>query len=301
MKILVILGPTASGKSALAIDIAKKINGEIISADSRQVYKGMDIGTGKVTLKEMDGIPHHLLDIVSPTSDKRFSVADWKEMAEREIKSISKNNKIPIICGGTGFYIQSIVDNIVLPEVPIDNTLREELEKKSTEELLEEISTMDRERAMDLDPQNRRRIIRAIEIARFMGKVPKIESSPNPQYQFLQIGIETDDKILREKIEKRLLERIDLGMIEEAERLHKNGLSFERMDELGLEYKYLAKLIQGELTRDQFIKILGEKIWQYSRRQKTWFKRDDRIKWFRLSNDEDKGRIWEEIENFLIS
>ncbi|MCX6716305.1 MAG: tRNA (adenosine(37)-N6)-dimethylallyltransferase MiaA [Candidatus Taylorbacteria bacterium] len=278
-KVLVILGPTASGKSALAVEMALKFGGEIISADSRQVYKGLDIGTGKVTAEEMKGVPHHLLDISD--ASHRVSVVEWKEKAKKAMDEIISRGKLPIICGGTGFYIQSIVDNITLPEVTADEKMREELEKMSDGELMEELKKTDARRASEMDPKNRRRLIRALEIARALGHVPKIENSPSPDFDFLQIGLTLPDKILKEKIVKRLVQRIDGGMLEEIKNLHKNGLSYERMEELGLEYRYVSYFLKGKISsKDELVEILSAKIWQYARRQKTWWRKDARIKWF---------------------
>ena len=179
-----ILGPTASGKSALGVKLAKKINGEIISADSRQVYKGLDIGSGKITRKEMGGIPHYCLDIFSPK--KIFTVVDFKKRADKAIEEIFAKNKTPIIVGGTGLYIQAIVDNIVLPEVKPDWKLRKELEKKTTEEMFKMLKNLDPERAKNIDAKNPRRLIRAIEIAKALGKVPNLAVKP-PSWGSLQI------------------------------------------------------------------------------------------------------------------
>ena len=171
-KLLIILGPTASGKSDLAVQLAKKYNGEIISADSRQVYKGLNIGTGKITKKEMSGIKHHLLDVTDPK--KVFTVSQFKTLVEIAIADISSRGKLPIICGGTGFYIQAVVDNIILPEVPPNKKLREKLNKKTTTELFEILKKLDNERAKNIDAKNPRRLIRAIEIAEKLGKVPPL-------------------------------------------------------------------------------------------------------------------------------
>lgn len=291
-KILVILGPTASGKSDLAVNLARKFNGEIISADSRQVYKGMNIGTGKITKKEMLGVPHHLLDIENPK--KIFTVSKFKELAKEKIEEIFKKGKLPIICGGTGFYIQAIVDNISLPEVPPNYKLRKELEKKSTIELFETLKKLDPKRANDVDNKNPHRLIRAIEIAKSLGKVPELKK--DERYQTLQIGIETEDKTLKEKIEKRLIARIKKGMISEAKKLHLKGLSWKRMEELGLEYKYLSYFLQNRITKEEMVSQLSSAIWQYAKRQKTWFKRDKRIHWFELKNQKN---IEGEIKEFL--
>ncbi len=190
-KIIAIVGPTASGKSGLAVELAAKYNGEVVSADSRQVYAGLDIGTGKVTKKEMGGVPHHLLDVVSPK--KIFTVSEFKEKAEKGIADILHRSKLPIICGGTGFYIQAIVDNVIFPEVPPNAALRKKLEKKSAVELAKILQKLDPVRFKSIDIKNPHRLIRAIEIAKALGKVPKIKI--DPQYETLLIGI----KILRKE------------------------------------------------------------------------------------------------------
>lgn len=277
-KIVVILGQTATGKSDMAVEIAKKFNGEIISADSRQVYKGLDIGSGKITKKEMRGVKHYLLDIISPKSKKRFSVSDFQKNANKKITEIIKRGKLPIICGGTGFYIQSIVDGIVLPEVKENKELRNKLSKMSLSKLQQKLEKIDPERFSEIDQKNPIRMIRAIEIATHMKKVPKIES--NPIYDCLQIGLKWPKNILEERIYKRIISRIEIGMIKEAKKLHNGGLSFKRMEELGLEYRYLALLLQNKISEKEFIENLNIKIKQYAKRQATWFDRDKRIKWF---------------------
>src|SRR3989344_5955613 len=200
-KILVILGPTATGKSDLAVKLARRYNGEVISADSRQVYKGLDIGTGKITKKEMQGVPHHMLDIVSPK--KVFTVSEWKKIAEEKIKDILSRGKLPIICGGTGFYIRYIVYNISLPEVPPNKELRKKLGKKTVSELF--------------------------EIVAALGKIPPIYRPNRKTYKFLQIGLNAKPEISKERIHIRLFARTREGMIREVRNLNKNGLSWKRM------------------------------------------------------------------------
>ena len=313
-KIIVILGPTSSGKSDLAVKLAKKFDGEIISADSRQVYKGMDLGTGKITpdiknslnfnmgqaKKEYifthKGIPHYLLDIVSPK--KQFTVVDFKKMAEKKINEILKRNKIPIICGGTGFYIDSVVNNVDFPFVRPNKKLRKELEKKSAEELFKILKKLDPARAKNIDSKNKRRLIRAIEIAKMQisaDKKPQINADKN-HYGFLQIGIKTGNKKLRKLIHKRLIKRIKNGMINEVKKLHKNGVSWKRLDDFGLEYRFVSRYLRGLLSKDEMIKQLETKIWQFSKRQKTWFKRNKDIKWFELK---DYKKIGTKIKEFL--
>ncbi len=292
-KVIVIIGPTATGKSGLAIELAKKFNGEIISADSRQVYKGLNIGTGKITKREMQGVPHYLLDVASPK--RRFTVAQYKKLAEKILPYMVVRNKLPIIVGGTGFYIQALVDNITIPEVPTNLKLRKEVEKKSTEELFKILKKLDPKRAENIDSKNPRRLIRAIEIAKHLGKVPPYTLNPSG-YTPLFIGLDLPDKKLKEKIKKRLEERIKKGIISEARRLHKNGLSYKRMRELGLEYKFLADFLEKKITKEEMAERLEKAIWQYAKRQHTWFKRDRRILWFRP--DEQK-KIEQEIKKFL--
>jgi len=276
-KVLVILGPTASGKSDLAVKLALKYGGEVISADSRQIYKGLDIGTGKVTKKEMRGVPHYMLDIINPK--EKFSVSKWKEMSEKIVDDIISRGKLPIICGGTGFYIESIVDNVVYPDVLPDIKLREKLNKKTTEELVLILKKLDPKRLKNIDIKNKVRIVRAIEIATKLGSVPKLQKSKT-KYEFIQIGISVEDKTLRSKIEKRLIERMKKGMVLEGEKLHKNGLSYKRMRELGLEYRYLADLLENKISEEKMVEKLNVEIWRYAKRQRLWFKRDKKIKWF---------------------
>lgn len=291
-KILTILGPTAVGKSDLAVEVALRFNGEVISADSRQIYRGLNIGTGKITPDEMHGVPHHLLDIRDP--QKVLTVAEWKNEAETSIDEIISRNKLPIICGGTGQYIQAIVDNVSFPAVPPDPELREELSRKSNPELLLILEGLDPQRARTIDEHNPRRLIRAIEIATSLGSVP--QSISKPKFNTLQIGLTLPREELRHRIKIRLEKRLREGLVEEAENLHKDGLSFERMDELGLEYRYLSFYLQEKLTRDEMTTKLLTEINRYAKRQETWFQRDKRIHWFLPTQKDD---VFTEITEFL--
>lgn len=301
-KIIVILGPTASGKSDLCVKIALQLgsgqtkkparsgsalgwNGaEIISADSRQIYKGMDIGTGKITKKEMSGIPHHLLDVVSPKT--KFDIVKYKKLAYKAIEDILYRKKLPIICGGTGFYIQAIVDNIIFPEVGSNIELRKKLEKQPIERLLQILKKLDPERLKTVDQKNKRRVIRAIEIAKILGKVPRLES--NPKYDSLQIGIAISREKLKKNIKKRLEKRLKQGMVTEVKKLHQQGVSWKKLIEFGLEYKFVALHLQGKITKKQMANQLEKSIWQYAKRQMTWFKRDNRIKWIANQKEGEK-------------
>lgn len=283
-KIIVVLGPTSSGKSDLAVALAKKYNGEVISADSRQVYIGMNLGTGKITKKEMTNIPHHLLDVanpkVSPDSPNGFTVAKYQNLAFEAIKKILAKGKLPIICGGTGLYIQALVDNLIIPEVKPNQKLRKELEKKSTKELASILKKLDTRRWREIDKNNPRRLIRAIEIATELGKVPKLRPNPNPNYQFIQIGLNPGPKILRARIHARLLKRLRSGMIGEVRRLHEQGVSWKKLENFGLEYRYIAYFLQNKMNKSEMLEKLEYEINQYAKRQMTWFKRDTRIHWF---------------------
>lgn len=293
-KLVVVLGPTATGKSDLAVTLAKKFGGEVISADSRQVYQGLNIGTGKITKKEMRGVPHHLLNVANPK--RQFTVAEYKEFGDKILEDVWRRNKLPIVCGGTGFYIQALIDGIVLPEVPPNKRLRKQLEKKSAGELFLILKKLDVRRAREIDAKNPRRLIRAIEIAKHLGNVPYLGVRLPSGRKVLKIGIDIPDEELKKRIRMRLLARIKKGMVAEAKRLHQQGLSWKRMEELGLEYRYLARHLQRKITKEQMIERLGSEIWHYAKRQRTWFKRDKRITWFL---PQEKQNIMTITKNFL--
>ncbi len=266
--VIVVCGPTATGKSDYAVELAEKINGEIVSADSRQVYTGLDIGSGKITTKEMRGVPHYLLDVASPK--RVFSVARYKQLGERAIDQILKKNKIPIIVGGTGFYIDVLL-GLDLPEVPPNKILRKELEKKSTEELFTLLKKKDKARALTIDKDNKVRLIRALEIIETLGTVPKQKKilKYTVEYTYLDFP----DEVLKERIHIRLVKRMRQGMLKEVQNLHNAGLSWKRLEALGLEYRYLALYLQKKLTKQQMLAELEMAIWHYAKRQRTWFKK----------------------------
>jgi len=294
-RILVVLGPTAVGKSALAVDLALKFEGEIVSADSRQVYRGLDIGSGKITRSEMRGVPHHLLDVISPAD--RMTVADWKLLADQAIEGILARGRLPIVVGGSGFYIQAVVDNVSPPAVFPNEPLRQELEQISTPELASRLQELDRDRWLAVDKSNRRRLIRAIEIASVIGSVPKLPET-EARYRSLQLGLKLTDTELKDRIKTRLKARVDQGLIAEVELLRTEGVSLERLDELGLEYRFAASHLQGLMSEGEMLDKLEIAIWQYARRQKTWFYRDQRIKWF---SPEETELIEREVESFLVN
>lgn len=271
-KIYIVCGPTATGKSDHAVELALKLSngGEIISADSRQVYRGMSIGSGKITESEMKGVTHHLLDIKNPNED--FSVEEFQKLCFQKIEDILVRGKTPIICGGTGFYIQAITDNIIFQEIPKNQKLRDELEEKSIEELKEILAKIPKEEGAKVDTENKRRLIRAIEIGKFMGKIACIKKGPQ-KYDFEFIYLDFPDEVLKERINKRLLKRFEMGMIDEVRNLHEQGVSWKKLEDFGLEYKYIAQFLQGKISEEEMVETLKTKIWQYAKRQRTWFKK----------------------------
>lgn len=287
---IVILGPTASGKSELAVKLAQKFKGEIISADSRQVYKGMDVGTNKITRKEMRGIPHYLLDVVSPR--RRFTVVQYRKLALEAANKILKNKKIPLLVGGTGFYIQALTDGIIIPEVKPDWRLRVRLEKLKTLELFKKLKLLDPARARTIDKNNRRRLIRALEIVLKTKKpVPKPAKVP-PRFNILTIGVIKTLPEIEKAIAIRLRKRLKRGMIAEVRKLRKTGLSWKRLEEFGLDYRYVAQYLQGKINyREMFERIRTEER-QYAKRQMTWFfshdEKDKRIHWVKNHKQAEK-------------
>ncbi|MDD3487308.1 MAG: tRNA (adenosine(37)-N6)-dimethylallyltransferase MiaA [Candidatus Moranbacteria bacterium] len=306
-KILVILGPTSSGKSDIAIKLAKKFNGEIISADSRQVFRGMDVGTGKIEGKfvgdsisnwrsNLHNIPHYMIDIVSPRTE--YNVAKFKKQAGKVIEDILRRGKIPIICGGTGFWIQAIVDNMNFPEVKPDRELRKKLEKYPAEKLFAMLKKLDPDRAKTIDRNNKVRLIRAIEICKSIKKVPEIQNTrykiQNTKYQFLQIGLKLSREKLYDNIENRVLARFDQGMIDEVADLHADGLSWKRIQSFGLAYFWIPEYLTGKITQNEMVEKVIQAERNYAKRQITWFKRDKRIQWM-----EDYRKIEKAVKEFL--
>jgi len=352
-KNIAIVGPTASGKSELAVKIAKRFNGEIISADSRQVYRGLDIGTGKVSgnwkiifrpsdnviarehirsaqyrlrdrsnlkrsykykiaslpavarndeiqfsndrtskIFRYKNIPHHCIDIVSPK--KVFTVSDFKKCAETAIKDITSRGKIPILCGGTGFYIDSVLYNLPIPNVPPNTKLRAQLSKKSAAELYQILKKLDQKRAKTIDPHNPRRLVRAIEIVKATGSPIPFTSRPGlgfktgSLYDALILGIKVPKEKLYKRIDKRLRQHLKQGMIQEVKNLLKKSVSHKRLQSLGLEYRFISLYLQNKLAYKEMTEKLKNAIHQYSKRQMTWFKRSKDIRWIQSNQKTEK-------------
>ena len=306
---VVILGPTSSGKTSLAVKLAYKYGGEIISADSRQVYRGMDIGTGKdlgdFSFKGGNGddinIPYHLIDVVDPNEE--FDVVQWNKMAKLAIDDILKRGKLPIVVGGTGLYLQSLVDNYNFSEDKPDKRERNLLEAKSIEDLISILKNLKPGVEDELDENdfgNKRRLIRYIQVLQ-NDKNFSIKKSLNTKnkYNFLLLGLTFPREVLRERIYKRLIQRIEKeGMLEEVRRLHDGGVSWERLESFGLEYKHLSWYLNNKIKYEEMVDKLNTAIRQFAKRQMTWFRRWERqgrgIKWI---NDIEEASG--EIDGFL--
>lgn len=291
-KLLVILGSTSTGKTDLALKLAKEFNGELVACDSRQVYKGLDIGTGKLPGKEvkvtvgkgfwiMDGIKVWMYDVVD--FKKQYTVFNYVADANKVIDGIIKRGKLPIIVGGTGLYLKALLEGLPNLATPVDLKLRKELEKLYKEKLqnkLQEMAPKRWEVMNNSDRQNPRRLIRAIEIATSLVSLAPRNDKVRTRNDVLKIGLDASRDVLYKRIDERVVARINQGMIEEAEKLHEKGLSFERMRQLGLEYGVLADYLEGKIkNKEALIKILQGKIHGYARRQETWFKKEKDILW----------------------
>lgn len=295
-KVVVIVGPTASGKTAVSIELAKILNGEIISADSMQIYKEMDIGSAKPTKEEMQGIYHHMIDVVEPTEN--FNVAKYKEMAEACIEKILAKGKLPIIVGGTGLYVSTLTNGIEFSEIESDEEYRKELENISLQEngidiLFEQLKTIDPEAANIIDKNNVRRVIRALEIYKVTGKtktqVDK-ESIKELKYDYRIFGLLWDRQKLYDRIDKRVDIMIEMGLVDEVEKLNEKGISSTAIQ--GLGYKEIIEYLDKKVTLEEAIEKVKQETRRYAKRQMTWFKRDKNVIWLEA---EKKNEVVEYI------
>jgi len=285
-KILVILGTTSSGKTALGVKLAANLGGEIVSADSRQVYKGMDVGTGKDLAEYKVGgkkISYHLIDVASPKS--RFDLAKYQTMASKVIEKILKRGRLPIVVGGSGLYLQALVDNYQLEGAKSDGQKRTIWEKWPAAKLFAKISALKPDfaaRINNSDKNNPRRLARYLEIIR-QGALETVGKKVSP-YDWLIIGLSCPEKILRERIHQRLIRRLEKEKLaEEVKRLHRSGVSWERLAAFGLEYKFVSQFLRGHLSYEEMTEKLNRAIYKFAKRQKTWFRRWEKqgakIKW----------------------
>ncbi len=302
--VLVIAGPTASGKTALAVELAKKYNGEVVSADSMQIYKRMDIGTAKPDKAEMAGVVHHMIDIAEP--EDSFSVADYVDMAHKVIADIVSRKKLPIVAGGTGLYINSLIDDADFSKAPSNDTIKDELyeifEKEGAEPLLEMLKKVDPVSFERIHPNNIKRVIRAIEFYR-ANKRPLSEQSDENQkkdsrYNPLMLMINPKREVLYERIEKRVDIMLERGLIDEVKRLSAEGLTKKNQSMQGIGYKEVLEYLNGFMTMSEMIRILKRNSRRYAKRQFTWFKRDPRM--INIENDllfEAAGEIDKWLKN----
>jgi tRNA dimethylallyltransferase len=267
-RIICVIGPTASGKTAAAIALAKERGGEVISVDSRQVYRTLDIGTEKITQDEMQAIPHHLIDIREP--EETYSAGDFVEDAERLIAEITARGRVPILAGGTHFYFDALLYGLP-EETPIRPELRNELEKLTGEELFSRIQEKDARRAAEIDPKNRHRLIRALEIIETLGKVPERTRS-ELRYHVEWVVINPPMEDLKERITRRLQQTLDRGLIEEVMQVRER-VGDARLNEFGLEYRIVGEYLRGEREKDTLLAALSSKLFQYARRQKAWIRK----------------------------
>lgn len=283
-KVIVICGPTASGKTALSIELAKKVNGEIISSDSMQIYKDMDIGTAKPTEKEMQGIKHYLIDFVEP--NQRYSVAEFKKDAENAIEEVLEKDKTPIVVGGTGLYVDSLIYGIEYPDIELDEKYREELEKRADKEGLEllynEAKKIDPQAIEKISKNDKKRILRILEIYKATGKnktEQEKESRKNGiKYDYKVFAINMDREILYDRINKRVDIMIENGLIEEVEKLLKKYTEFPTAMQ-GLGYKEVVEYLQGKITKEEMIENIKRETRRYAKRQITWFKKNKQTIW----------------------
>lgn len=274
--LIVILGPTASGKTSLAARLASELDSEIISADSRQVFRGMDIGTGK-DLDEFvvngENIPHHLIDIIDPTDE--FSVYDFQRLFYDLFEDLISREVVPVLVGGTGLYIDSVLSGYSMQKVPVNEELRTELERVDLNSIVDRLKILKPDLHNTTDLFEKERAIRALEIAIF--EQDSVASrADRPEIVPLVFGTRWDRQILRERITTRLQERLESGMIEEVERLHSEGISWEKLDYFGLEYRYIGQYLQGKLNRNDMFQKLNSAIHKFAKRQETWFRRMER-------------------------
>lgn len=294
INLVVILGPTASGKTRLGARLASRIGSEIISADSRQVYRGMDIGTGKDLgdyVVEGVAVPYHLIDIVEP--DGEFSVYDYQQAFYRCFEKLRSRGIVPVLVGGSGMYLESVLLGYDMPPAPVDRELRERLAGKSDSELEAVLKACKPVLHNTSDLNERERIIRAIEIA----MAGRLKTPPliKPLIQACVIGVAMERGALRERIAKRLGERLDSGLVEEVQALRDQGLSWEKLDSFGLEYRYVSRFLKGEIGREEMVRLLEVRIGQFARRQMTWFRRMEKrgvkIHWTSGDFDEVRDRL----------
>ena len=290
-KLICVVGTTASGKSDFGVELAKKYGGEIISADSRQVFRGLDLGSGKITPEEMQGVPHHLLDVREP--NEFFSMADFQAMAYEAIDDILRRGRLPLLVGGTGLYVDSVAEGYLLSGEAPDLAYRAHLETFETPALYQMLLQVMPD--TDVDPKNRNRVMRLLErIHAGDDLTPRKEA----RYDVLKLGMTFPRPELCRRIDERLIRRLDAGMVEEIRRLLDNGAAPEFLDGLGLEYRYVYRHVAGLLTREEMLDELSRAIKRFAKRQMIWFRRDKSILWLDMAGD-PMAQACQAIDAFL--
>lgn len=302
--IIILTGPTAVGKTALSIELAKAVGGEIISADSMQVYRHMDIGSAKIKKEEMDGIPHHLIDILEPEED--FNVVLFQKLAKQAMEQIYANGNIPIVTGGTGFYIQALLYDIDFTDNDGDNAIRQQLEQFAQEQgpeaLHEMLQKIDPESAESIHANNVKRVIRAIEFYQQTGERISAhnekERKKESPYAFLYYVLHADRALLYERIEKRVDDMVKQGLVEEVARLAASGCTKEMVSMQGLGYKEILACLSGDCTLEEAVYILKRDTRHFAKRQLTWFKRERDVTWLNLAEfDYDRSKVLKQMIN----
>ncbi len=303
-RLVAIVGPTATGKSRLALRLAQDFNGEIVSADSRQVYRYMDIGTAKLSRQELSLVPHHLIDIVNPDED--FSLAQYQQLAYRAIDDIQQGNKLALLVGGSGLYVRAVLEGWEIPQVPPDPEFRRSLEEKAAsggaEELYQELVKVDPVAAQRIDRRNVRRLIRALEVCRFAGlPFSQLQQKKTPPFSALVIGLTADRAKLYRRIDLRVDEMIELGLVEEVRKLVNMGYDFSLPAMSGIGYKQIGMFLRDELTLDAAIQQIKFETHRFVRHQYGWFRlRDKRVQWFDIEG-EVEAEVTAQVAGFISS
>lgn len=301
LPLVVIVGPTAVGKSRLAVKLAQKLNGEIVSGDAFQVYRGLNLGTAKLNAAEREGIPHHLIDVVSP--QENFSVAAYRRLAEQAIREINERDKLPFLVGGTGLYINAVIYDYTFPEMPTDYELRERLKAigriKGPAYLHQRLQEVDPTAAANIKTGDVRRVIRALEVYQLTGRTlssfHRLKDNPEPRYRLALIGLYMDRALLYDRINQRVEEMLRLGLVEEVKSLLEQGCSPAGNAMQALGYKEIVGYLQHQYDLPTAVELIKRNTRRYAKRQLTWFKRDNRIKWYNVELAANEEELVEEI------
>lgn len=303
-KIIAVTGPTASGKTALAIEIAKRFGGEVVSCDSMQIYEGMDVGTAKPTPQELSEVPHHMIDIAKPCEN--YSVADFVEKARRCIDEIYCRGKLPVLAGGTGLYMDSILQNIVFDEYESDQEFRKNMQELADREgadvLHKLLAEKDVEAAEKIHPNNVRRVIRALEVCHLTGKTftqANLESRGEPVFDALIFGIDVDREVLYERINTRVDKMVDEGLLDEVRALKQKGISRETTAMQAIGYKEIFDYLEGLSNFQEAVEKIKMESRRYAKRQLTWLRRNEKINWMKIQSEDDIEKILDRCNEFL--